>query len=81
MTNILPTNDPEEIVYYDLDTQEATLLCGAVIPITNLFDLDGDEVELDADLSDYNKLTMICGPTPSGLWISTRIERGPPTYH
>lgn len=63
----LQDNDPHAIAYVDLDRRYVVLNSGDTLPLTNMFDDDGEECEADSAVS------IVAGTDDSG-WYSVRLE-------
>lgn len=59
-------DSPDIIRLIDLPIRQVTLIDGEHVPITNMFDLDGD------DTDDWREaFRIVAGPTREGKWIAS----------
>ena len=68
----LETSEPD-IQLIDLDGGRVYLGDGTVLPITNMFDIDGDECDAD------DVVSIVAGM--GDIWISCEVEATPVTFH
>ena len=57
------------ISFVNVTDRYVMLESGESVPITNLFDVDGDETEEDADV-----VAVVAGPDPEGMWLTVDLS-------
>lgn len=57
-------DDPDDIVVRNLGLRVAMTRSGVTVPITQMFDADGDETE------DPSECVTFIGPLPNGQWYT-----------